>query len=150
MSIERDHLRPLDTDTTVNPSWATVFFFQAEDGIRDLTVTGVQTCALPICNGIRGFHPIATQRRSDTAGLPYELVNRSESIPKIRGRRTGDFQLPVGFARFGSARTFRAGARSFRSAFVHRRDTGRHERDPLRREVLVGIRRAIECPVSSR
>src|SRR5256886_2973177 len=27
----------------------TVFFFQAEDGIRDLTVTGVQTCALPIC-----------------------------------------------------------------------------------------------------
>src|SRR2546427_12076729 len=27
------------------------FFFQAEDGIRDLTVTGVQTCALPICRG---------------------------------------------------------------------------------------------------
>src|SRR2546430_1038862 len=26
----------------------TDFFFQAEDGIRDLTVTGVQTCALPI------------------------------------------------------------------------------------------------------
>src|SRR2546430_8469902 len=26
------------------------FFFQAEDGIRDLTVTGVQTCALPICD----------------------------------------------------------------------------------------------------
>src|SRR5580692_7874877 len=28
--------------------WPIVFFFQAEDGIRDLTVTGVQTCALPI------------------------------------------------------------------------------------------------------
>src|SRR6266496_4842089 len=26
------------------------FFFQAEDGIRDLYVTGVQTCALPISN----------------------------------------------------------------------------------------------------
>src|SRR5256885_9702407 len=26
-----------------------VFFFQAEDGIRDYKVTGVQTCALPIC-----------------------------------------------------------------------------------------------------
>src|SRR5258706_11039141 len=25
------------------------FFFQAEDGIRDWSVTGVQTCALPIC-----------------------------------------------------------------------------------------------------
>src|SRR2546430_13395439 len=28
------------------------FFFQAEDGIRDLTVTGVQTCALPIYGGL--------------------------------------------------------------------------------------------------
>src|SRR2546430_8849559 len=32
------------------------FFFQAEDGIRDLTVTGVQTCALPIC-------PLATSEQ---------------------------------------------------------------------------------------
>src|SRR5206468_6408053 len=40
-----------------------IFFFQAEDGIRDLIVTGVQTCALPIStprdsiilpNGVRG------------------------------------------------------------------------------------------------
>src|SRR5690606_18170695 len=29
--------------------YALVFFFQAEDGIRDFHVTGVQTCALPIC-----------------------------------------------------------------------------------------------------
>src|SRR3712207_8659999 len=29
-----------------------VFFFQAEDGIRDIGVTGVQTCALPICPGV--------------------------------------------------------------------------------------------------
>src|SRR2546430_6875269 len=28
------------------------FFFQAEDGIRDLTVTGVQTCALPISKAL--------------------------------------------------------------------------------------------------
>src|SRR2546429_7425126 len=27
---------------------ASLFFFQAEDGIRDVAVTGVQTCALPI------------------------------------------------------------------------------------------------------
>src|SRR5256886_10651986 len=33
--------RPLNVDVRI-------FFFQAEDGIRDLTVTGVQTCALPI------------------------------------------------------------------------------------------------------
>src|SRR2546430_14562134 len=30
------------------------FFFQAEDGIRDLTVTGVQTCALPISSPAPG------------------------------------------------------------------------------------------------
>src|SRR2546430_2671607 len=36
------------------------FFFQAEDGIRDLTVTGVQTCALPILE-------LATQIISDSA-----------------------------------------------------------------------------------
>src|SRR5947209_10072612 len=29
-------------------SWYSFFFFQAEDGIRDIGVTGVQTCALPI------------------------------------------------------------------------------------------------------
>src|SRR5690606_36107892 len=30
-----------------------LFFFQAEDGIRDFHVTGVQTCALPICLIVR-------------------------------------------------------------------------------------------------
>src|SRR5256885_11253428 len=30
------------------------FFFQAEDGIRDYKVTGVQTCALPICSNPGG------------------------------------------------------------------------------------------------
>src|SRR3989454_12231605 len=30
------------------------FFFQAEDGIRDYKVTGVQTCALPICLQMHG------------------------------------------------------------------------------------------------
>src|SRR6266496_4978248 len=33
---------------TVSTVWPVCFFFQAEDGIRDLYVTGVQTCALPI------------------------------------------------------------------------------------------------------
>src|SRR5690606_39643117 len=34
------------------------FFFQAEDGIRDFHVTGVQTCALPIYIDNKIFHPI--------------------------------------------------------------------------------------------
>src|SRR5438067_8305310 len=33
------------------------FFFQAEDGIRDRNVTGVQTCALPICPRSRRERP---------------------------------------------------------------------------------------------
>src|SRR2546430_3761234 len=37
----------LSVCSTDNSSFS--FFFQAEDGIRYLTVTGVQTCALPIC-----------------------------------------------------------------------------------------------------
>src|SRR2546430_10004897 len=43
------------------------FFFQAEDGIRDLTVTGVQTCALPIFGlaaAPRHFLAAARRRRS--------------------------------------------------------------------------------------
>src|SRR2546427_7021897 len=36
-------------------SYVVFFFFQAEDGIRDLTVTGVQTCALPIFFGLLPF-----------------------------------------------------------------------------------------------
>src|SRR5256885_6705547 len=32
-------------------AWLWLFFFQAEDGIRDYKVTGVQTCALPIFVG---------------------------------------------------------------------------------------------------
>src|SRR2546430_4319303 len=41
----------LEDVCSVSPKYGDVdfFFFQAEDGIRDLTVTGVQTCALPIC-----------------------------------------------------------------------------------------------------
>src|SRR3712207_8708395 len=38
-------------------------FFQAEDGIRDIGVTGVQTCALPICF----VSPKAIPQMQDTA-----------------------------------------------------------------------------------
>src|SRR2546430_6318351 len=43
---------PQNNRPPADPAWSVdclvIFFFQAEDGIRDLTVTGVQTCALPI------------------------------------------------------------------------------------------------------
>src|SRR2546427_2340952 len=49
------------------------FFFQAEDGIRDLTVTGVQTCALPISSPIRflpGSHPDSHRMRVSIQSRP--------------------------------------------------------------------------------
>src|SRR5207249_1309109 len=46
------------------------FFFQAEDGIRDRNVTGVQTCALPICGEGLGHHALAVeQAREETLHL---------------------------------------------------------------------------------
>src|SRR2546429_2764662 len=36
------------TECCEAPAHLILFFFQAEDGIRDVAVTGVQTCALPI------------------------------------------------------------------------------------------------------
>src|SRR5207249_9449599 len=46
------------------------FFFQAEDGIRDRNVTGVQTCALPIC----------------VAGLLFSMARPQASIRVPKGQ----------------------------------------------------------------
>src|SRR2546430_8544830 len=45
-----------------------VFFFQAEDGIRDLTVTGVQTCALPISPAALAVARVASRSRGPRQG----------------------------------------------------------------------------------
>src|SRR3989440_8517287 len=49
------------------------FFFQAEDGIRDLIVTGVQTCALPISS------PMPPMAGSSWHWLHALLLNRGPS-----------------------------------------------------------------------
>src|SRR5205085_4641159 len=48
-----------------------VFFFQAEDGIRDLTVTGVQTCALPISTSPTIFEDKPYLAADDSAASPF-------------------------------------------------------------------------------
>src|SRR2546427_11841596 len=55
------------------------FFFQAEDGIRDLTVTGVQTCALPICLLARAAAPCPRSRAAELRDLdlPGEIGRAS-------------------------------------------------------------------------
>src|SRR2546425_8596832 len=60
------------------------FFFQAEDGIRDKLVTGVQTCALPICRrrnpGLPGGSRISLWRIEQAAGM----MARVSLLPKHR------------------------------------------------------------------
>src|SRR5687767_15951216 len=68
------------------------FFFQAEDGIRDKLVTGVQTCALPILrqHGEPGLHLIGiavdiTEQKSlveKTAAADLRLRDAIETIPE--------------------------------------------------------------------
>src|SRR3712207_8146749 len=51
------------------------FFFQAEDGIRDIGVTGVQTCALPISGP-------GTRLRSDSGNLRHIPAPRALTCPR--------------------------------------------------------------------
>src|SRR5437764_3634571 len=60
-----------------------IFFFQAEDGIRDTSVTGVQTCALPIC--LPAAAAALLRRRpvdvADAAGVPVGAGETVEELP---------------------------------------------------------------------
>src|SRR5256885_380474 len=68
------------------------FFFQAEDGIRDYKVTGVQTCALPICRPGRtaphGRSPLPWQPASPPpAPLPPQPSPWTQASPgRLQGR----------------------------------------------------------------
>src|SRR2546425_11397539 len=68
------------------------FFFQAEDGIRDKLVTGVQTCALPICSALVRAVAVRGVSRAlvDSARLdPQAVVERLRPLftdrdPRVR------------------------------------------------------------------
>src|ERR1022692_3689312 len=64
-----------------------VFVFQAEDGIRDYKVTGVQTCALPICSW-------------NTGGMyKVELYGRVRRAVRVEGKSERAVALEFGLAR---------------------------------------------------
>src|SRR5256886_12030784 len=82
------------------------FFFQAEDGIRDLTVTGVQTCALPIFPA--EAHLIARNpARSCRVGGPHVVFAPVAGPPSVsdlqRGKRTGTLEDFRDFVRLSQA-----------------------------------------------
>src|SRR5688500_1156078 len=72
-------------------AWFFIFFFQAEDGIRDYKVTGVQTCALPISMPSDAAHACAEMepeyRNGEVAGERslgyYEIANVPTETPLI-------------------------------------------------------------------
>src|SRR6266567_5841018 len=72
------------------------FFFQAEDGIRDLTVTGVQTCALPI-SGLSMAFDLPTQlgRDSDDPLCQGEVGRTGVPIDTIEDMRICFEQIPL-------------------------------------------------------
>src|SRR5260370_15784681 len=68
-----------------------IFFFQAEDGIRDSSVTGVQTCALPIyidapCGRPRPTNCFPTRRASAPSRAP--VTWSAKGAPPTRNKRT--------------------------------------------------------------
>src|SRR5690606_40776223 len=73
------------------------FFFQAEDGIRDFHVTGVQTCALPICQVQLQVGSLVNQGgKVLAAGSGALQVQARERLDNSNGGRlagTGDVQL---------------------------------------------------------
>src|SRR5260370_22319995 len=75
------------------------FFFQAEDGIRDSSVTGVQTCALPISHP--PSRPIGPRVRKDLAdkyGLDLTKVNTFDDLtPFLAAVKAGEPKVtPIG------------------------------------------------------
>src|SRR6266567_9365589 len=65
-----------------------VFLFQAEDGIRDVTVTGVQTCALPICRASHWRNRFRRVARRAKPGAPplQRDRNRSRGLGQLHRR----------------------------------------------------------------
>src|SRR2546430_3673524 len=75
--------RPCSMMTASAPG-VSFFFFQAEDGIRDLTVTGVQTCALPISSSWNRSDDRGSGPRGDADGQALPQLDRQLELRVAR------------------------------------------------------------------
>src|SRR5437868_13975337 len=66
-----------------------LFFFQAEDGIRDRNVTGVQTCALPICDWLTTNCPGQRDNCVKRLQRPAMAVGPCRPLTRSEERRVG-------------------------------------------------------------
>src|SRR5690349_22166702 len=78
------------SDIEVKPSRLHVYCFQAEDGIRDRYVTGVQTCALPICRTPSPHNASLGYRRSTSAPASRGLSAAAPALHCARRARVDD------------------------------------------------------------
>src|SRR2546421_1336944 len=70
-------------------------FLQAEDGIRDLIVTGVQTCALPILGDVKALYQILLQFFTTLVSkFPIDPLG-ALSIPSLAFKTWRTVQLPL-------------------------------------------------------
>src|SRR2546426_2773928 len=83
------------------------FFFQAEDGIRDYKVTGVQTCALPICP-LAGHRELRRHARRAGGHHPAGSGSARSGTEPAGGRRAEDVRSP-GQPRLSGAGLWAAG-----------------------------------------
>src|SRR6266436_6709554 len=83
--------------STSSPFLRIFFFFQAEDGIRDVAVTGVQTCALPICSWTGALLPRkkGLRSRKNQAGQGDE-VDGGGRRPRYSFGRVPSLCIPGG------------------------------------------------------
>src|SRR5690606_40569043 len=70
------------------------YFFQAEDGIRDFHVTGVQTCALPISR--RREVPAIGRLPRRTAPAPHRQALQAPAQGRVLGRPRQPHHLTAG------------------------------------------------------
>src|SRR6266567_7837139 len=73
--------------------FARVFFVQAEDGIRDLTVTGVQTCALPISLVLMRLEQAREKHRPVTDS--NRALERGQLLALQVRKRRDEVEVPV-------------------------------------------------------
>src|SRR5690606_41200789 len=100
--------------------------FQAEDGIRDFHVTGVQTCALPICRG--RLMPALPQPAGRAEGCAPAVLDAALAAAGIAGPRSAltasaddaaraaaEIGFPVALKKIGRASCRESGSRTGRA-----------------------------------